>query len=394
MKNYTLYNQKNIPSVGLGTWLLKGDDAYESVKKALDLGYRLIDTAQSYENEEEVGKVINDSKISRTEIFITSKVKAEYKDYKSVKDSIDESLRKLNTDYIDLMLIHSPQPWTEFRVSDNHYYEGNVEAWKALEDAYFSGKVRAIGVSNFQINDLENIIRNCRIIPMVNQLLAHVGQIPNDIISYCQNKGILVEAYSPIAHGEASRINSVSDLAVKYHKSFSQICLKYCLDLGLVVLPKASSTKHLEENIDLNFDLTKEDIELLNKETSLNDYAKADFFPVFKQKNAKAIKQNAGKNSLGEFAPLFAYLNDEVLFGEVWANETLPLKIRSIVTVSCLVGKNITDSSLKYHLQEAKKNGVTSKEMSELITQLAFYAGWPNAWAAFKMAKEVYEEDK
>lgn len=392
MKTYTLYNQNTMPSIGLGTWLLKGNDAYESVAKALKLGYRLIDTAQSYGNEEEVGKAINDSNISRNEIFITSKIKAEYKDYQSVKNSIDESLKKLNIEYIDLMLIHSPQPWTEFRVSDNHYYKENAEAWRALEDAYFSGKVKAIGVSNFQINDLENIIRNCHVIPMVNQLLAHVGQIPTDIISYCHNKGILVEAYSPIAHGEASRIDTVNMLSEKYHKSFSQICLKYCLSLGLVVLPKASSKEHLKENIDLDFDLTQEDIEKLNKETSLSDYGKADFFPVFKQKNTKVIKQNAGKNSLGNFAPLFAYLNDEVLFGKIWADETLPLKIRSIITVSCLVGKNITDSSLKYHLQEAKKNGVSEEEMSSMLTQLAFYAGWPNAWAAFKMAKEVYEE--
>ena len=135
MKTYTLYNQNTMPSIGLGTWLLKGNDAYESVAKALKLGYRLIDTAQSYGNEEEVGKAINDSNISRNEIFITSKIKAEYKDYQSVKNSIDESLKKLNIEYIDLMLIHSPQPWTEFRVSDNHYYKENAEAWRALEDA-------------------------------------------------------------------------------------------------------------------------------------------------------------------------------------------------------------------------------------------------------------------
>lgn len=283
MNSYKLNNGVEIPSVGLGTWLIDNDRIAEVVKNAIDIGYRHIDTAQAYENESGIGIGIRKSGIDRKELFITSKIRAEYKDYDSAKESIEESLEKLGLDYIDLMIIHAPQPWSQFRVSDNNYYKENKEVWRALEDAYSEGKVRAIGVSNFHNYDLENIMEDCKIKPMVNQVLAHVGQIPFDIINFCQENDILVEAYSPIAHGEANRIDEVNRLAKKYDKSFAQICLRYDLNLGMVVLPKADSIDHLKNNIDLDFEISDSDMQALASIKPLSDYGEHDFFPVFKQ---------------------------------------------------------------------------------------------------------------
>lgn len=283
MKKYRLNNGLEIPNIGLGTWLIDNEKVGETVKTAIDLGYRLIDTAQAYGNEVGVGYGIKESNVDRSELFITSKIRAEYKDYDSAKKSIDQSLKDLNIDYIDLMLIHAPQPWDEFRISDNNYYKENKEVWRALEDAYDEGKVKAIGVSNFHDYDLKNIMEDARIKPMVNQVLAHVGQIPFEIIDFCKENDILVEAYSPIAHGEANRIKEVEEISKKYSKSFSQVCLKYDLNLGMIVLPKANSVSHLKENIDLDFEITDEDMKILNKAKALDDYGKHDMFPVFKQ---------------------------------------------------------------------------------------------------------------
>ncbi|MBR2704536.1 MAG: aldo/keto reductase [Clostridia bacterium] len=281
--NFKLNNGVEIPDVGLGTWLIDNDKVADVIKNAVSVGYRHIDTAQAYENEEGVGIGIKSCGVDRKDIFVTSKVRAEYKDYDTAKKSIDESLKKLGLDYIDLMIIHCPQPWNEYKVSDNHYYKENREVWRALEDAYNEGKLKAIGVSNFYIDDLKNILESCKIKPMINQILTHVGQTPFETIDFCKNEGIVVEAYSPIAHGEADRIETVQVMAKKYNKSFAQICIKYCLNLGLVALPKARSIEHLRDNFDLDFEISDDDMEVLKGNKPLSDYGKADFFPVFKQ---------------------------------------------------------------------------------------------------------------
>ena len=277
-----LNNGVRIPMVGLGTWLINNDKVDQVIKDAINLGYRHIDTAQAYENEEGVGKGIKECGVSREELFITSKIRAEYKTYDEAKKSIDESLNKLGLDYIDLMIIHAPTPWNEFRETDKNYFKENIEVWKALEDAYDEGKVKAIGVSNFHIEDLDNILKNCRIKPMVNQVLSHVGQTPFPLIEYCNKNNIIVEAYSPIAHGEAYRIKEVENIAKKNSKSFAQVCLKHQLQLGLVVLPKASGFAHLKENIDLDFELSEQEMNILNLVKPLDDYGKDDYYPVFK----------------------------------------------------------------------------------------------------------------
>ena len=282
MENIKLNNGIEIPCVGLGTWLIDNDKVDKVVCDAVKIGYRHIDTAQAYENEEGVGKGITNCGIPREELFVTTKIRAEYKDYDSAKKSVLESLKKMGLDYLDLVIIHAPQPWVEFRETDNNYYKENVDVWRALEDLYNEGKVKAIGVSNFHDYDLKNILDNCHIKPMVNQVLSHIGQTPFDIIEFCGKNDIVVEAYSPIAHGEAGRIDDVVRIAEKYNKSFAQICLKYQLQLGCVVLPKASSIEHLKSNLDLDFTISDDDMAILNNVKPLDDYGAHDFFPVFK----------------------------------------------------------------------------------------------------------------
>jgi diketogulonate reductase-like aldo/keto reductase len=178
----TMANGVVIPQLALGTWLIDDDKAAEAVRNAVEIGYRHIDTAQAYGNERGVGEGVRTCGIKREEIFVTSKVAAEHKDYKTAAAGIDETLRKMGLEYLDMMIIHSPQPWREVNQSDNRYVEGNREAWRALEDAYKAGKLRAIGVSNFLQGDIESLCEAAEIKPMVNQILAHISNTPFDLI--------------------------------------------------------------------------------------------------------------------------------------------------------------------------------------------------------------------
>lgn len=200
-EKYTLSNGVKIPKLGLGTWFIKDEDAAQAVMTAAKIGYRHIDTAQAYGNESGVGKGIRQCGVERENMFVTTKLAAEVKSYKEAVASIDTSLKKLGLDYIDMMIIHSPKPWAKFKGEDA-FFEGNREAWKALEEAYKAGKLHAIGVSNFEKADVDNILDSCSVKPMVNQILAHISNTPKELIEYCQEKEILVEAYSPFGHGE------------------------------------------------------------------------------------------------------------------------------------------------------------------------------------------------
>ena len=193
-KTLTLNNGVKIPQLGLGTWFIDDSDAAEAVKSAAMLGYRHFDTAQAYGNERGVGEGIRGCGVSREEIFAVSKVAAEHKTYDSAAKSIDETLLKTGLDYLDMMIIHSPQPWDKVNQSDDRYVEGNRAAWRALEDAYKAGKLRAIGVSNFKKEDIESLLETAEIKPMVNQVLLHISNTPAELIKYCGEKGIVVEA--------------------------------------------------------------------------------------------------------------------------------------------------------------------------------------------------------
>ena len=283
MKEFVLHNGVKAPALAYGTWLIKNENAANCVQMALDAGYRHIDTAQAYGNEKGVGEGIRLSGLKREEIFITSKVKAEIKSYKKAKQSIEDSLKRLGVDYIDLMLIHCPQPWALFR-SPFRYFKQNREVWRALEEAYKEGKLRAIGVSNFLVDDLENIINNCEIKPMANQILLHIGETPVDVIKYCQENDIVVEAYSPIAHGRALKNDAIAEMAKKYNVSIPQLCIKYTLQLDTISIPKASSKEHIEDNMKLDFEISEEDMIELMKLNRI-DYGKDALWPVFAHKS-------------------------------------------------------------------------------------------------------------
>lgn len=283
---FELSNGLKIPKVGLGTWLIDNDKVEEVVECALEVGYRHIDTAQAYGNEEGVGKAIRKSNIARQDLFITSKIAAEAKTYQEAYDSINETLNKMGLDYLDLMIIHSPQPWQEFR-DDNRYFKENKEVWKALETAYQEGKVKAIGVSNFLKDDLENILNSCQIKPIVNQILTHISNTKTELIKFCKENDILVEAYSPIAHGAILKNENIIAMANKYNVSVARLCIRYIIQLGLVALPKASSKEHLIDNLKVDFEISEEDMEVLKAIKTIEDYGQDDFFPVFSAKDQK-----------------------------------------------------------------------------------------------------------
>lgn len=280
---FTLANGVVIPKLGLGTWRIDDDAIGQVVRDAIGIGYRHIDTAQAYGNERGVGEAVRASGVARDALFVTTKLAAECKSFVAARERIDGSLKTLGLDHIDLMLIHSPQPWAEFREGE-HFFEGNLEAWRALEDAHQAGKLRAIGVSNFEAADIDNLIEHGSIAPMVNQILAHVGNTPFDLIDYSRSKGLLVEAYSPVAHGAALKNGRLIALADKYGVGVAQLCIRYCLQLGLLPLPKSSSAEHIRDNAAIDFAISDEDMADLREADDRTDYGDAGAFPVFGKK--------------------------------------------------------------------------------------------------------------
>ena len=280
---YTLANGVQIPKLGLGTWFIGDDQAAQAVYTAAKLGYRLIDTAQAYGNERGVGEGVRSCGVPREELFVASKVAAELKTYDAAARSIDETLEKMGLDYLDQMIIHSPQPWSEFRV-EKRYFEENIAVWRALEDAQAAGKVRVIGVSNFLKDDLENLLGSCRVRPMVNQILLHISNTDLGLVEYCRDQGIQVEAYSPIAHGEALKNPAIAALAKKYGVSAAQLCIRYAIELGTVALPKTANPDHMADNADVDFTISREDMEVLKNMERIADYGEFNVFPVFSGK--------------------------------------------------------------------------------------------------------------
>lgn len=267
--------------MALGTWFIADDKAAEAVREAVKIGYRHFDTAQAYGNERGVGEGVRTAGIPREEIFVTSKVAAENKSYESAAASIDESLEKLGLGYIDLMIIHSPQPWKEVNQSDNRYFAENREVWRALTDAYKAGKVKAIGISNFLQEDIDNIYDWAEVKPMVNQILCHVSNSPLDLIDYCQKKDIVVEAYSPMGHGEIMKQPELAEMAKKYGVTVAQLCIRYDIQLGTVVLPKTANPEHMKTNADVDFVISDEDMETLKNVKVIKDYGDSGVFPVY-----------------------------------------------------------------------------------------------------------------
>lgn len=282
-ETYKLENGVTIPKLGLGTWCIDNDKAAQAVRTAVALGYRLIDTAQAYKNEQGVGEGIRSCGVPREELFVASKVAAELKTYEAAAASIEETLKKMGLDYLDQMIIHAPQPWSEFR-DTKRYFAENKAVWRALEDAQTAGKVRVIGVSNFLKDDLENLLSDCRVKPMVNQILLHISNTDQDLLNFCKEQHIQVEAYSPIAHGEALKNPVITQMAKKYGVSAAQLCVRYVLQLGTVALPKTADPQHMAENAAVDFVLTPEDMAALMQMEHIADYGEFSFFPVFSGK--------------------------------------------------------------------------------------------------------------
>ncbi|MEU1483101.1 aldo/keto reductase [Streptomyces sp. NPDC005752] len=280
-ETYRLSTGVVIPKLGLGTWFIDDGQAAGAVRAAVQIGYRNIDTAQAYGNERGVGEGVRTSGVSREELFVSTKLAAEIKDYDQALAAIDGSLDTLGLDRIDLMLIHSPQPWDDFRGGD--YAQGNREAWRALEDAHKTGKIRSIGVSNFQQHDLENILQGATVVPHVNQLLVHAGNTPTELLAYCESKEILVEAYSPIAHGAILKNAEVQAMAQKYGVTVPQLCIRYTLQLGAVSLPKTANPEHMRSNADVDFEISGDDMNVLRDLRDV-DYGEHSAFPVYSGK--------------------------------------------------------------------------------------------------------------
>ncbi|MDE6945882.1 MAG: aldo/keto reductase [Anaeroplasmataceae bacterium] len=259
---FKLYNGVTIPAVGLGTWQSKdGDEAYNAVKWALEAGYKHIDTAYVYGNEKSVAKAIQDSNVDRKDIFITTKLPASVKSYDGAIQHFNESLENLNTDYVDLYLIHAPWPWTNV---GEDYTEGNIEAWKAIVDLYNQKKIRAIGVSNFHKKDILPLIEATGVKPMVNQIRYFIGNTQPEITKYCQENDILIQAYSPFATGEILDNEKLKEMAEKYNTSIPKICLRYCYQNQTNPLPKSVHKERIQDNLEFDFVISKEDMNYLD----------------------------------------------------------------------------------------------------------------------------------
>jgi len=252
----TLHNGVKMPWLGLGVFKVQdGEEVVNSVKAALEVGYRSIDTAAVYGNEEGVGKAIAESNVPREELFITTKVWNANHGYESTLAAFDESIRKLGLDYLDLYLVHWPLP------SQGKY----VETWRALEKLYKDGRVRAIGVSNFKIHHLEDIIANCEITPMVNQVEYHPRFNQSELHEFCKKHKIQLEAWSPLMQGGLLDEPVLVEIANKYNKSTAQIIIRWDVQSGVVTIPKSVKPQRIAENADIfDFELSEEDMDKIN----------------------------------------------------------------------------------------------------------------------------------
>ena len=263
-EHYTLSNGVKIPKVGYGTWQITDEEAcIQGVKWALQEGYRHIDTAAAYRNEEFIAKALKQSKVKRQELFITSKLEAAKKGYEVAKEEFQKTLNRLGTDYLDLYLIHAPRPWGD--TSEVDYTPQNIESWKAMIELYHQGKIKSIGVSNFSEKDIEALIEATGFVPHVNQIKVHIGHNNEATKTYCDRKGILVEAYCPLASGRIFKQVGLEEIAAKYHISLAQLSIRWCLQYGTLPLPKSTHEERIKQNIELDFTISNEDMNLLSK---------------------------------------------------------------------------------------------------------------------------------
>jgi len=262
---FVLSNGVRIPKLGFGTWKIPDEAAPQAVAEALAVGYRHIDTARVYRNERGVGKGLSASGLPREEVFVTTKVPSGLKDPALVGEFIDESLRRLGTDYVDLLLIHGPKPWPPGPDDDSRtYFSENSAVWDEMAKALDRGLLKAIGVSNFEIPDLENLLATSPIAPMVNQIELRIGYPETELVAFCSGHGILVEAYSPLGTGLLLGHPEIVVVADRLGVTVPQLCIRYVLEKGAVPLPKAAHRDHMVANTLVDFAIPADEMAVLD----------------------------------------------------------------------------------------------------------------------------------
>ncbi|MFC4687685.1 aldo/keto reductase [Epilithonimonas pallida] len=259
MKNVILNNGTEIPEIGFGTWQTT-ESVQETVKIALEVGYRHIDTADIYGNEAQIGEAIEESGIARKDLYLTTKIWNSNRSAHGVKYSLEQSLKKLKTDYLDLLLIHWPANAKQFE----NWKEINAETWKAMEELYKSGVVKTIGVSNFMLPHLEALLETAEVIPAVNQIEFHPGYVQQGVVDFCKENGIAIEAWSPIGSGRLLKDEELKEIADHYGVSPAILCIQFCLQSGVIVLPKSENPENIKNNLLFErFKITESDMKAL-----------------------------------------------------------------------------------------------------------------------------------
>lgn len=251
LPNIDLSNKTKVPQLGFGTWLIKEEaECKSAVKTALEVGYRHFDTAQIYENEQFVGEALAEGPVKRKELYITTKIWNENMFWDDIEPSFEDSLKKLKTDYVDLLLLHFPV--TELR----------RPAWHRMQDIYKSGKAKAIGVSNYTIQHLKELLTECDEKPVVNQVELHVFLQQPELVKFCRENEIAVEAYSPLAHGYDMTNETLVGIAKKHNRSVAQVMIRWCIDNGFITIPKSTHPEYIKENFEvLGFKLDQDDLQ-------------------------------------------------------------------------------------------------------------------------------------
>lgn len=258
---FKLSNGVEIPCVGYGTWQTPdGDTAMNAVKEAVKAGYRHIDTAATYGNEQSVGKALKECGVDRSELFITSKLWNTERGYEKTMKAFEKTMQDLQLEYLDLYLIHWPANAKQFENWD----ELNLSTWEAITELYEAGKIRAIGVSNFLPHHLESLMKT-KVAPMVNQIEFHPGQMQEETVEYCKKHNLLVEAWSPLGTGRMLNNETLLAIAAKYNKSVAQLCIRWCLQNGTLPLPKSITPSRISENTEVfDFVISEEDMNTIN----------------------------------------------------------------------------------------------------------------------------------
>lgn len=259
---FHLPNDLWIPAVGFGTWQIPdGSQTYDAVTRALEAGYRHIDTARAYGNEASVGRAIADSGLDPENVWVTTKLPAEVKDAAGAREAFERSVEALGTGHVDLYLIHAPWPWQD---KGGDYAAGNAEVWQVMAELNEAGQARSIGVSNFEVSDLEKLVEATGVVPHANQIRYFVGNSQPEVSAWCHGRGVLVEGYSPLATGEILDAPELARLAETYGRTVAQVCLRYVFQKGVLPLPKSVTPERIVENADLDFEIAPGDMAMLD----------------------------------------------------------------------------------------------------------------------------------